>query len=481
MSDVLVIPAFVSSVPDSGDTTKLGPSAWNAARLFSGGTQNDVLVRDSGSATGASWTATPVLGDVTVTNQSGMRPNWFNYAAWGDSLTLGAGYVAYPTTLASLTGRVVFNGGVGGENSTQIKTRFLADTARLGNFHVIWSGRNDYASPATVKANIAAMVAALPAPKRFVVLSILNNDSAPEWSGGASYATIIQLNADLAALYPSNYLDVRAYMVSQFNAGIPQDVIDHGHDVSPSSLRVDALHFGSAGYSLIANFVYAWIIANDPALRAVPRWTDLLTVFATPPAIGSAAGNTIFGASGSVLIDSSGIILSTAIPLQWGSSGVSTPDLFLYRDAANILALRRDAANSQALRIYGPYTDASNYERLSISRSGGTGNYQIWTEKAGTGSARSLVLGANGTGSWSITSNGGHLFALTDNAFDIGAAGATRPRNLFVSGAVANRTKAGTPVDGDVNTPTDGMLVVDTTASKIWVRVGSAWKGVAVA
>ncbi len=50
-------PAFQSALTDSGDATKLGPTAWNAARLFSGGTNGDVLVRDSDSATGATWTA----------------------------------------------------------------------------------------------------------------------------------------------------------------------------------------------------------------------------------------------------------------------------------------------------------------------------------------------------------------------------------------------------------------------------------------
>lgn len=55
MSDVLVTPAFQSAVPDSGDTTKLGPTAWNAARLFSGGADGQSVIRDSVAATGASW------------------------------------------------------------------------------------------------------------------------------------------------------------------------------------------------------------------------------------------------------------------------------------------------------------------------------------------------------------------------------------------------------------------------------------------
>jgi len=53
---VLVKPAFQSALADSGDATKLGPNSWNAARLFSGGVNGEMLVRDTASATGASWT-----------------------------------------------------------------------------------------------------------------------------------------------------------------------------------------------------------------------------------------------------------------------------------------------------------------------------------------------------------------------------------------------------------------------------------------
>lgn len=55
MTDVLLKPAFQSAIPDSGDATKLGPTAWNAARLFSGGVNGDLAQRDSAASTGASW------------------------------------------------------------------------------------------------------------------------------------------------------------------------------------------------------------------------------------------------------------------------------------------------------------------------------------------------------------------------------------------------------------------------------------------
>lgn len=55
MTDVLVTPAYLPTQPDSGDTTRFGPTAWKAPRLFGGGAAGDAIVRDAASATGASW------------------------------------------------------------------------------------------------------------------------------------------------------------------------------------------------------------------------------------------------------------------------------------------------------------------------------------------------------------------------------------------------------------------------------------------
>src|SRR5262249_36025287 len=44
------------------------------------------------------------------------------------------------------------------------------------------------------------------------------------------------------------------------------------------------------------------------------------------------------------------------------------------------------------------------------------------------------------------------------------------------------KPKPGPPRDADLPAPpADGTMVADTTASKLWVRIGGAWKSVAVA
>jgi hypothetical protein len=67
-----------------------------------------------------------------------------------------------------------------------------------------------------------------------------------------------------------------------------------------------------------------------------------------------------------------------------------TPDLALYRDAANTLA-QRNSTNAQTFNLYNTYTDASNYERGFMKWNSNV--LEIGTQGAGTGSNfRSLLF-----------------------------------------------------------------------------------------
>ena len=87
---------------------------------------------------------------------------------------------------------------------------------------------------------------------------------------------------------------------------------------------------------------------------------------------------------------SGGIIMGTASIQSSGaiSFGASS-DLAIVRDAADTLAQRR-GPNAQTLNIYNTYTDASNYERVSVNWTGNA--FTIDAQAAGTGVARGLRL-----------------------------------------------------------------------------------------
>jgi hypothetical protein len=88
---------------------------------------------------------------------------------------------------------------------------------------------------------------------------------------------------------------------------------------------------------------------------------------------------------------SNNLTIDSASALQWGSSGVSSPDLFLFRGSANTLE-QRSGTNPQQHRLYNTYTDSSNYERFEISW--GASLLLFRTAAAGTGVIRNLIFGA---------------------------------------------------------------------------------------
>jgi len=166
-------------------------------------------------------------------------------------------------------------------------------------------------------------------------------------------------------------------------------------------------------------------------------------------------------------------------------TSVVTPllDTPLLAPTANFIE-QRNGANAQALFIYRTYTDASNYERLRFSHGGAA--WAILTEQLGTGTPWPLGVGTAGAADlqfrtananrWQISGTTFAFLASADLTYDIGAAATGRPRNIFVGGAVVTGVKAGAPVDADVNTPTDGMIRLDSTNNRIYARVGGTWR-----
>ena len=139
-------------------------------------------------------------------------------------------------------------------------------------------------------------------------------------------------------------------------------------------------------------------------------------------------------------------------------------DTRLYRDgAANTLALRNGAA-AQTFRVYNTYTDASNYERGLIGWVGGI--FEIGSQAAGTGATRhtrissvnTIAFATSGIERWRFSS-AGNLIADADNAYDIGASGASRPRNVYVGSDVISRPSAA------ITPSNNGEFVVEATSN----------------
>lgn len=240
----------------------------------------------------ADITATLAMGTPTAFASANDVIGGLNIACWGDSLTSGTGAGSpngppWPTVLQTSTNYGVFQGGVGGQTSTQIRARMQADTAKFSYSAIIWAGANNLNQQATVLADIAAMVASL-GHNRYLVIS-------EHWGGGDSTAQAqgLAINAQLAAIYGSHYLDTRTYLWSLYNPGIPQDVIDHANNDIPSSLRLvgDQIHLNTAGNAAVSALIVANITNLLQLTGKVVTPVSLLGLFQQPAAFGSVTPN----------------------------------------------------------------------------------------------------------------------------------------------------------------------------------------------
>jgi hypothetical protein len=181
---------------------------------------------------------------------------------WGDSITVPV--AANLSVIA--TGRTVFDGSGIGETSGQVAARALANANTRSWIAVIWCGHNNFQLGGVdqIVSDIASMVNQL-APSngnRFVVVSLDNPDTPAGIRGGTQYVQEMQINAQLQAMWPNNYLDARSALVADYDPNNAQDVQDHNNDVVPSSLRYDEIHFRQAGSLFAATLIRDFIVGK---------------------------------------------------------------------------------------------------------------------------------------------------------------------------------------------------------------------------
>jgi hypothetical protein len=218
-----------------------------------------------------------------------------------------------------------------------------------------------------------------------------------------------------------------------------------GNTLTTSLPMLDLAQTWNAG---AVTFTAALVNVTDTASASASLLLDL-----------QVASSSVFSVRKSGLVTAAGGFTSSAGNLQLGSGIVAfgaSSDVVLTRGAADVLELRR-STNPQVFHVYGTYTDASNYNRLMLGWESST-SISVGCDQAGTGVKRQLVLqgatigfrplSASSSMIWAFSTSG-HLTAVgADNTYDIGAAGAQRPRNAYlgtsltVGGAAAITTNA---------------------------------------
>jgi hypothetical protein len=176
-------------------------------------------------------------------------------------------------------------------------------------------------------------------------------------------------------------------------------------------------------------------------------------------------------------------------------TGSSAPHLYVGTIGSGTLQFRTNNADRWAIQAGGTII-ANTDNSLDIGAVGANRPRTIYAGTsvvAGTSVLTPLLdtigvhlnLAAAGVGYWLVRGTPftgytlGSLEPIADNTVDIGgASGGTnrRPRNILAAGALATGGKPGIPVDADVSQPFDGMLRLDTTNHRLYVRDGGVWR-----
>lgn len=125
-------------------------------------------------------------------------------------------------------------------------------------------------------------------------------------------------------------------------------------------------------------------IAKSGNITIGGSWNDFQ--FRVPAGGGSRVFSILDGATACFATGGVGIVQTGYIAM---GTSVGAPDTYLERDAANIMA-QRNAANAQTKRIYGTYTNASNYRRVSLAMTT-AGVATLLPEGAGTGASGNVI------------------------------------------------------------------------------------------
>ncbi len=101
-------------------------------------------------------------------------------------------------------------------------------------------------------------------------------------------------------------------------------------------------------------------------------------------------------------------------------------------NVANTLE-QRNGTNPQSSRLYGTYTDALNYERMSMSYDSTDGFQVIKSEAAGTGTVRGLGFWVGSAVKWAIATDS-TFKPFTNNSYNIGTT-TLAPKNVYAGTA----------------------------------------------
>lgn len=462
MADVLVKPAFQSTAPDSGDATKLGPAAWNAARLFSGGTAGQVVVRDLASTTGASW---GTAGGA---------------AAWG-AIT---GTLSAQTDLqAALDAKVSTTG-------TAATATALA-TARTIN-GVLFDGTGDLTIAAsaatltglTLAANVlySSLVAVgiLAAPH--MTAPVVDSGGLTVTAGGltvtAGGVTVAGTSAFTGAV---NFSQSTRTLTVFATAGAGALLDGYTMQVVTAGKALNLATSNNLGDKLILGYYDTggsqYRSAMDVACTNGFATLNLLPAGGTV-AIGAAL--TVTGAA--TLNGGLTVVGAASVSTTLAVTGIATfSNTVNFSSASRTLALFSTAGAGALLDGYtiGMGTGGKTLNIATTSTFGDKVIIGYYDTGAATFRSAFVINCGNGLQTLELMTAGGVARVGATGATDlVVAGGGAALATTATAGFLYASSCAGTPTGAPTGYTGTVPLVLDTTGSKLWARIGGTWKSV---
>ena len=214
-------------------------------------------------AASVAYDAPLVLANGSVSTGTTLAMDYLSLAGWGDSYTSDQQGVPVPSgsawtdILSSISGFTVVNEGVGGQSSTQILARYLADTTHQNWAQVFEMGVNNGTSYTGAVADMATAVAQAQSNSAYYIVSPLfyNITVSPSSTQGLLAASI---NSGWAATYGTHFANwwsgapityqgvIYSNLLSTYNASNPIDVYHYNNGQLSTYVR--------APYNLGASF-----------------------------------------------------------------------------------------------------------------------------------------------------------------------------------------------------------------------------------
>lgn len=153
----------------------------------------------------------------------------------------------------------------------------------------------------------------------------------------------------------------------------------------PGALVINQTHTASAAGSLLADLKVGGASKFQVAKDGIIKLNNAATIdYGVNQAL--IFTFSVNGSGYSFAITSAG---PSAIQYSFAAYSGGAADIILMRDAANTLA-QRNSTNAQTSRLYGTYTDSSNYRRVALAMTT-AGVATITPEGAGTGASGNVL------------------------------------------------------------------------------------------